>query len=480
MISFKTVKKHSQSIAVIEKRAAITSKNSQTDIVIPTNWADFARLTTIRSGGHIIPFSPYDYQEQLVEMMLERSCIVVKSRQLGLSETIICYMLWRACLNPGYLGVVFSKTQMDTGLLARRMRRMIASIGLKTKTENYGDIEIEGHGRILFRNSKPESGRSLESVVDIFFDEAAFVDDFKAIFDAIAPAQQMVGESARVYVVSTPNGKSGYYWDLLTTGQSTDIEALCDRISAGNENPFISWVDSGGWAKVVVHWKAHPIYGSNPNFLKEIAEKQKLSAETIKQEYDLSFGSSEENYFDYSTVQACITDEEISKERNPDSVYVLGVDPAFGGDDYCAAVLLECSPSSDRFNVLVPYRKRQQTTEYNLLKISDVIKQYKPKLVVVEVNGGGVVYQEQLSRQIPYIRFMAMRTTGDSKPGLLSRVKLALEREVLQFSSGSAVADELLSFRSNGKKLEAAQGKHDDTVMALGFAIAGLEELSLI
>lgn len=457
-----------------------TSKNMQTNIVIPTNWADFARLTTIRSGGHIIPFSPYDYQEQLVEMMLERSCIVVKSRQLGLSETIICYMLWRACLNPGYLGVVFSKTQMDTGLLARRMRRMIASIGLKTKTENYGDIEIEGHGRILFRNSKPESGRSLESVVDIFFDEAAFVDDFKAIFDAIAPAQQMVGEAARVYVVSTPNGKSGYYWDLLTTGQSTDIESLCDNISAGIENPFVSWVDSGGWAKVVVHWKAHPIYGSNPNFLKEIAEKQKLSAETIKQEYDLSFGSSEENYFDYSSVQACITDEEISKERNPDSVYVLGVDPAFGGDDYCAAVLLECSPSSDRFNVLVPYRKRQQTTEYNLLKISDVIKQYKPKLVIVEVNGGGIVYQEQLSRQIPYIRFMAMRTTGDSKPGLLSRVKLALEREVLQFNSGSAVVDELLSFRSNGKKLEAAQGKHDDTVMALGFAIAGLEELSLI
>lgn len=125
-------------------------------------------MVSVRSAGNIVKFNPYNYQINLVNLMLERSVIVAKSRQLGISETITCFMLWRACLNPGYLGVIFSKTQVDTGLLARRMKRMINSLGLKTTTENLGDIEIEGRGRILFKNSNPDSARGIESVVDCF------------------------------------------------------------------------------------------------------------------------------------------------------------------------------------------------------------------------------------------------------------------------------------------------------------------------
>lgn len=95
---------------------------STNQLQVPTNWADFARMVKIRSGGDVKPFNPFDYQIELVNLMLERSVCVVKSRQLGISETITCFMLWRACLNPGYLGLVFSKTQTDSSLLARRMK----------------------------------------------------------------------------------------------------------------------------------------------------------------------------------------------------------------------------------------------------------------------------------------------------------------------------------------------------------------------
>ena len=73
----------------------LTTKEER-QIEIPKNWVDFARLTSIRSGGNIIPFDPYPYQIELVNMMLERSVCIVKSRQLGISETVCCYMLWRA------------------------------------------------------------------------------------------------------------------------------------------------------------------------------------------------------------------------------------------------------------------------------------------------------------------------------------------------------------------------------------------------
>ncbi|MFM6003086.1 MAG: Terminase-like family protein, partial [Sphaerospermopsis kisseleviana] len=75
-------------------------------INVPNVWVDFAKKCKIRSGGNIVYFNPYSYQIELVELMINHSICCVKSRQLGISETITCFMLWRACLNPGYLGLV--------------------------------------------------------------------------------------------------------------------------------------------------------------------------------------------------------------------------------------------------------------------------------------------------------------------------------------------------------------------------------------
>jgi hypothetical protein len=267
-------------------------KAQKTTIKIPDNWLDFARMLKIRSGGVIVNFEPFDYQIKLVDMMLARSVCVAKSRQLGVSETVSSLMLWRAAKEEGYLGLVFSKTQGDTGLIARRMRRMINSIGLTTVTDNLQDIELSTGGRILFRNSKPDAARSIESVVDVFWDESGFVDELAEIRAAVAPTQQMVGDKAREFMVSTPNGKQGVYWDTLNESNGfVDIE---EEIRTAADEPYKEWVDSGGWGKVLIHWKAHPIYGGNPNFLQEIHERKKLSWDTIEREYNLSFDSTSE------------------------------------------------------------------------------------------------------------------------------------------------------------------------------------------
>jgi hypothetical protein len=454
---------------IFQKKA----KRQSEGLIIPDNWVEFARLTSIRSGGTIKRFDPYDYQKELVDLMLERSVVIVKSRQLGISETITCFMLWRACLNPGYLGLVFSKTQTDSSLLARRMKRMIESLGLKTATENLSDIEIEGRGRILFRNSKPESGRGIESVVDVLYDEWAFVDTAKEVHDAVAPSQQMVGTSAREFIVSTPNGKAGFYWDLLNSGNDDyDVEMLCDRASKGLSKPFQYWVDKGGWGKVLIHWKAHPVYGGNPNFLQDIHEKQKLSWATIHQEYNLSFQESDTNYFTADIVKKCISNELVNIDEG---FYFIGIDTATTGDDYCVCVVLKLD-FKGVFTIQHLYRKKQQSSEYHIFQFSKIIEQYKPVSIAVEVTGGtGQVYLEQLSRNNFY-KFQAIRTTGDSKPAMLDRLKLMMESNKFFYSSNSPIIDELLNFKRNDKKLEAASGKHDDVIMACCFALAIAEK----
>lgn len=440
------------------------------ELKTPSNWVDFAPMCKIRSGGNVVKFHPYDYQIDLVNLILERSVCIVKSRQLGISETITCFMLWRACLNPGYLGLVFSKTQTDSSLLARRMKRMIQSLGLKTVTENLSDIEIKGKGRILFRNSKPDSARGIESVCDVFLDELAFLDTAKEVYDALAPSMQMVGDKARVIAVSTPDGKSGFFYDLLNSNnRDKDVETICEQASKGETEPYHTWVDSGGWGKVLIHWRVHPKYGINPNFLTEVHEKQKLSWDIIEREYNLSFKDSAVGVFSSDLIRKNAIGE-IEETIDKEAEYYCGLDTATIGSDYTVLSILKLN---DNIYTLVNlYRKRQQTSEYHQYQIGKLINQYKPAKVAIEVTGGvGQIYLEQLSRQFPNIRFEGLKTTGDSKPSMIQNMILALERSALIYPEKSPLIDEMLSFRRDGKKLEAASGKHDDCVMSVAFAL---------
>ena len=217
------------------------------------SWYDFCCQLKVRSGGKITVFIPYDYQIDIVEKIKSGNTIIAKSRQLGVSETVCSYLLWRAYTEPGYLAVIFSRTQTDSSLLARRVNRMITSIGLSTKTDNLRDIELENGGRLLFKNSSPDCGRGLESVCDIFFDEYAFLDNDRHVYAAVIPSQQMVVDS-RLILVSTPNGTNNHFYELLKD------DLLDIQISKLDNQPYIHWQDSGNWNKLLIHWKIHPIY----------------------------------------------------------------------------------------------------------------------------------------------------------------------------------------------------------------------------
>ena len=98
---------------------------------------------------------------------------------------------------------------------------------------------------------------------------------------------------------------------------------------------------------------------------------------------------------------------------------------------------------------------------------------YKPISIGIEVTGGvGQVFLEQLSQEFKQHKFISIRITGDSKPMMISSLVLALEKKVLKIPSLGVMVEEMLNFRRRGRKLEAPPGKHDDTVMALAFALS--------
>ena len=64
-----------------------------------------------------------------------------------------------------------------------------------------------------------------------------------------------------------------------------------------------------------------------------------------------------------------------------------------------------------------------------------------------------------------------MQLQRSSKPVMIGRLQIALERGVLRIPRGPII-DELLAFRrTDSGKLEAGGNAHDDTVMALALAL---------
>ena len=437
---------------------------------IPSEWADFARLCLIRSGSRIIPFEAYNYQIALSNALDRHgSVLVAKTRQLGITETIACKFLHWAALNPGFAGVILSKSQADASNIAKRVRRMVLGMPdvIRLKTENLTDIELENGGRLIFRPSNPNSTRGLESIGAVLIDECAFIDKIEDIYTAVVPTLEM-SENPKIALVSTPNGASGFFWERLNSGnRDYDFLQICQQVKSGEIEPYQEWIDENGWVKSIIHWRGHPIYSSRENYLENIAKKKQLSLASVKQEYDLEFSESQVNVFATELIEKA-TIEYLEYYY---SEHYLGIDPNFGGSDYCVALVLG-RRDDGVFEVVNLYRESNRTTQYSLEKIKELIGEYRPVKVGIEVNAGGSIYTEQIQKESWGVEIEAIRTTDNSKRLLVDRVVLALERELVKFEKSSPLREELLIFRRDGKKLSAPAGKHDDCVMALAMALA--------
>lgn len=450
----------------------INKRQSSQTIAVPDNWVDFASGCKIRSGTKIVNFVPYKYQAKLIEHIEKHKLnVIAKTRQLGITETISNYFLWKALKNAAYLAVIFSKGQSDTSNIAKRLRRQIEALGAKTSSDSLQDIEFKNGGRILFRNSTANGARGLESVSDILFDEAAFIDEISEIYKSALPCTTMVGDAAKIIINSTPAGQAGFFFEKLTSGNGDrDVLQLCESIKQGTSDPAIFWSDSTGAGKCLLHWKAHPKFSKNPNYLADIESQYGLSHDMVQQEYNLSFVSGDTLVFSPELVRNAAIGEK--EAYSPRYAYYIGIDTALQGDDYTVATVLKWDNDTQSMAVADWYRRRQTTSELNLFNIMELCDKFPTAVIGVEINGAGQLYYERLYSSLPSSQIEKIVTTQDSKAGMISRLILALEKGVLQFPSKSPYPDELLSFRANGKKLEAIAGKHDDCVMSLAFAVA--------
>jgi Terminase RNaseH-like domain len=450
-------------------RLKIVGKKSINSKPLPDNWPDFARLCDIRSGDGVIKFDPYPFQRQVIASIEQsKTTICAKGRQLGLTESVSNYFLWKACTKSGYLAVIFSRN------IAKRLRRMVESLSeyVTPVTDSLTDLELSSGGRILFRNSTAFGSRGLESVSDILFDEASFIDDIEEIFKSAIPTTSMLGDKARIVVLSTPNGQAGWYFEKLNNNNGdTDLLQLCEDVRTSRAEPVQIWNDAKGWNKILIHWKAHPIYGAQDDYLERVADSTGLPESDVRQEYDLSFTDSEEGVFSPILVRSAAILETLEKALVSTCSYFMGIDSASGGDDYTVGIVIKWDRDKQQYSMVDIYRKRKQSTEFDIFQLAEMVSKYNPLAIGIETNSIGAIYLEQLRQALPSARLTGINTTQESKIMGAGKINMLLEMGKLLLPKNSPIIEEMLSFKRKGKRLEAMAGKHDDIVMALSFAL---------
>jgi hypothetical protein len=443
--------------------------------VKPKPWPEFARGTYIRTGKSIQPFEVYQYQRRMIELIeAHRGAVIVKTRQLGATEALASWMLQKAVEDPSFSGVAFSKNANDTANISRRVSLMAATAQLKLTADNTERIETENGGQIFFRPSTTDSGRGLESVHTLLFDEAAFQPNLSRLFSASSPSQSMLGDDARTVFISTPSAMSGMFWQLLSQGNpgGMDILKVCNQVANGelysDDLPgFYYFTDSSGWVKIVLHHRAHPVFGKDPNYLETVRERDKLSEDTLQREFNLSFETAGGAVFNQSMCDRAMRGRWLP--RYPKRRYLLACDPALGGNDYFTAGILDITAPTTSLVAWV--HEHLKTTDYYIERILDLIDDYAPTIAVIEQNNGGQVYIDQLVLKRPRLQIEGVHTSNQSKPVMVGKLNLLLERDQLELPPEPLIRDEFRNFMKNEDgKMAAAQGFNDDIVMMLAIA----------
>jgi hypothetical protein len=399
---------------------------------ISESWEDFARTVYIRSGLEMVQFDPFDYQKILNHLIdTHRGVVVTKTRQMGLTEFIACKFLHKAARRPGYLALVFSKNQKDTRNIARRIRGMAtAHPHIELDGSSLEDLSVKNGGRIVFLTSTPNAGRGFESVSDVLYDECGFVPAIAEIYGATAPSQKMVGNQAKTILLSTPNGQVGFYWEQLNKANGgRNLLEICRQMREGAIAPIQYWTGTNGWAKFIVHFKAHPVYGKHPDFLQEVKEQDNLTEAQTQREYNLGFDENGAQVFASALVHRAARGAWQLPRLN--NVYLAGLDPAFGGQDYYTVRVWDVTMPP--YQLVAQYRDRYRSKDFFIEKTLELLDPYRPAMMGVEVNGGGGLYLQELLTARPGWTIEGINSTNQSKALHSDRLVLMLERDQLIF-----------------------------------------------
>lgn len=371
----------------------------------PLKWAaEFTRVPHPSKG--LMRFVPYPYQE---DFLLDRSParIVLKSRQVGMSQAVALEALHRAAYQESRTILMVSK---DLDAATNMLRYVKATLPVAeplvvATKENETELVLSNHSRIKSVSASPRTGRSF-AASHVYLDEFAFQQHALEIYQSVSPT---ISRGGTITVLSTPYGERNPF-SMLWSGQIGE---------------------AGAWSRHVIPWWRCPEF-CPPEWQHDrehapwyLAERPKYTAQQWASEYDCDFEKSGAAPFRTEDIEAAAAGWSGLCEPEPIRRYVTAWDIGRRQDATVGITLDITRPvhhvvAFDRFERM-PFPRIQAEIEKRAARYAGA--------TWVESNGIGDPVIENLD-----VRVRPFVTTAKSKVQALTALIKAHEDHTLKYA----------------------------------------------
>ena len=463
----------------------------------PTGRVDFAAQILVVRGRD---GRPQKLRANPVQLAFEKNRgpanIVLKARQMGLTTWIAGQYFLRTITSKGMLTVQVAHTREAAETIFRVAERMWLHLpqqwregALCRSRANAGQMvfpRLDSEFRVISAGEE-NAGRGL-TIQNLHVSELSrWPGDAQATLAGLRAALAPGGEMT---IESTPSGAYGAFYEEWQQAAESGLV----------RHFFPWWMEPAYVAAPVRDYNAeeralvaaHGLKAAQIGFRRQLERSFRgLRAQEYAEDPESCFKASGDCCFPSDALDRALlhTREPIESRRDhalqiwlPPSAgkdYILGVDSAGGGSegDYAAIQVVE------RRSGLQCAELRERVAPLELARLAaKLAREYGNALIAVERNNHGSAVLAYLETVEHYERVYERSgvagwlTTAANKPGMISRLGALLEEDVGLFYS-RRLLQECRSFitHANGST-GAAQGAHDDCLMAMAVAQAVREK----
>jgi hypothetical protein len=443
--------------------------------------------------GAFAPLQPNHAQEEF-ERRRGRANIVLKARQMGISTWVAGRFFLKTVTQPGTLSVQVAHTQEAAEEIFRVVRRFHSELPeelregvLRTSRANARSLvfpELDSEYRVESAGD-PNAGRGL-TVQNLHCSEVArWPGDACATLAGLLAT--MPAERGEVVLESTAQGAHGCFYEEWMGAEAN-----------GWVRHFFPWwweasyrLDAGEDAESE---EERALVSKHGLTREQIAFRRRLQRQfgvLARQEYpesaDDCFLASGSCVFDAEAIDRRLREAPAPVERRwagtlevwlkpmAGREYLVAVDPAGGGSegDYAAmqvldaATGLQCAEFQGRCGLL-------EIAE----KAATIGREYNSATLIVERNNHGAGVIAYLTGVVQYARLYEQDgqpgwlTTALSRPRAVGQVERLLGEGAESVMSARLLREMKTFVRDARGRTGAAEGQHDDLVMAMGIGLA--------
>lgn len=442
-------------------------------------FSEFLSTCRIRSGVEIVPFNAYNYQVKLNEIIdAHQGTMIIKDRQLGITEILGGRMLFKMLHNPAFLAALISISQDKASEVSQRVKEMASALGIEWERASGKKLKPVGCGEGQYLPSTDNAARSLPSITEFNIDEAGFIENFAELYGAGTSAQEMVPAEHRKTILNTtvpPEGTLSEFWGMFDDANGKiDATEMIHLARYGGSNcgipGMVWWTDKNGWAKVILGHKVQAKY-NYPEYLEDVCKRRKIPMAIAQREHNLGIESAEGSLFNSDAIKK----QAIGAWAEPVAGhhYIAMTDPNFGGSDNWATLVFDVTALP--YSLVAEFIESDRTTEYCRGKAIELSDKYSVIFHAVESNSGGKVVVENMINDRPNLDVRLTLTSNVSKRVNTDRIALAHEQGDFIYPPNW---EGMIEFKRFSLRLREATGSSkDDRVMALAAGWAWIEEL---